>query len=89
MNEGICIFVASHHLLRWPGKAPLGGSSKWLVTMVIASRPLNGVLGTLINSLYKWLINGGDPNYLLNGMILQVTPYHEIRPYDQGVLVSY
>ena len=21
---------------------------------------------------YKWLINGGDPNHLLNGMILQV-----------------
>ena len=25
---------------------------------------------------FLWLINGGDPNYLLIGMILQVATYH-------------
>ena len=53
----------------------LGGSSQdldtWLITMVIVS-PLNGVMGPLINGRTSWLINGGDPNYLLSGMILQV-----------------
>ena len=29
-------------------------------------------MGPLPNGLYKWLINGGDPNHLLTGMILQV-----------------
>ena len=38
----------------------------WLVS------PLNGVMGPLINGRKKWLINGGDPNYLLTGMTLQV-----------------
>ncbi len=45
--------------------------SKWLITMVSKS-PRPGVVGPLPNGLSKWLINGGDPNYLLNGMILQV-----------------
>ena len=42
---------------------------KWLATMVIVS-PLNGVVGPLANGLF-WLINWGDPNYLLSGVILQ------------------
>ena len=29
-------------------------------------------MGPLINGRTLWLINGGDPNYLLSGMILQV-----------------
>ena len=36
-------------------------------------RPLNGGYGTPYKwPKFKWLINGGDPNYLLTGMILQV-----------------
>ena len=35
--------------------------------------PANGVLGPLPNG-HSWLIHGGDPNYLLSGMILQVIP---------------
>ena len=35
-------------------------------------RPLNGVVGPLTNGRTSWLINGGDPNHLLTGMILQV-----------------
>ena len=33
---------------------------------------LSGVVGPLPNGRTPWLINGGDPNHLLNGMILQV-----------------
>ena len=33
--------------------------------------PQDRVVGPLPNGLYKWLINGGDPNHLLSGMILQ------------------
>ena len=55
--------------------AILGGSPQvsvqWLITRV-SFRPLNGVMGPLINGRTSWLINGGDPNYLLSGMILQV-----------------
>ena len=40
--------------------------SKWLITMVIVS-PLNGAVGPLTNGRTLWLINGGDPNYLLTG----------------------
>ncbi len=38
-------------------------------------RPLTGVMGPLINGRTSWLINGGDPNYLLTGMILQVRTF--------------
>ena len=31
------------------------------------------VVGPLANGLYLWLVNGGDPNHLLAGMILQVS----------------
>ena len=34
--------------------------------------PLTGVVGPFTNGRTSWLINGGDPNYLLPGMILQV-----------------
>ena len=40
---------------------------KWLITMVIVS-PLTGVVGPLPNGRTLWLINGGDPNYLLSGI---------------------
>ena len=43
--------------------------SKWLIIMVIVI-PLPAVL--LLRNGHSWLINGGDPNYLLTGMILQV-----------------
>ena len=61
--------------------------SKWLVTMVIVS-PLNGgnfpfQMGVL------WLINRGDPNHLLNGMILQVgCPAGSDRNYFVSWVVS-
>ena len=47
--------------------------SKWLITMV--GKPPNWGCGTPS----KWPksmapINGGDPNHLLSGMILQVSP---------------
>ena len=35
---------------------------------------LIGVVGPLPNGRTSWLINGGDPNHLLTGMILQVDP---------------
>ena len=38
--------------------------------MVIVSL-LTGVVGPLPNGRTPWLINGGDPNHLLTGMILQ------------------
>ena len=38
-------------------------------------RPLSRVVGPLPNGRTLWLINGGDPNYLLSGMILQVCPF--------------
>ena len=28
---------------------------------------------------FLWLINGGDPNYLLSGMILQVGPFTHFK----------
>ena len=36
--------------------------------------PRRGVVGPLPNGLILWFRNGGDPNYLLSGMILQVEP---------------
>ena len=30
------------------------------------------VVGPLPNGLFKWLIHGDDPNYLLTAMVLQV-----------------
>ena len=44
--------------------------SKWLITMV--SKSPNW--GYSPYKWPKWLINGGDPKYLLTGMILQVSP---------------
>ena len=48
---------------------------KWLITMVIVS-PLRIGLFPFQMALF-WLINGGDPNYLLSGMILltQIPPF--------------
>ena len=34
--------------------------------------PRPGVVGPLLNGLASWLVNRGDPNYLLSGMILQL-----------------
>ena len=52
----------------------LGGSSqdgrKWLITMVSYKSPKWGC-GTP-DKWPKWPINGGDPNHLLSGGILQV-----------------
>ena len=34
--------------------------------------PITVVVGPLPNGRTLWLINGGDPNYLISGVILQV-----------------
>ena len=67
-----------NHGCRWvkggilEDRAP-GRTDTWLVTMVIVIKsPIHGVMGPLTNGRTSWLINGGDPNYLLTGMILQV-----------------
>ena len=46
--------------------------------MVIVS-PLCGVI-PLPNGRTPWLINGGDPNYLLSGKILQVGLQKNSKP---------
>ena len=38
-------------------------------------RPLNGFVGPLINGRTPWLINGGDPNYLVQ-LRIQVLGSH-------------
>ena len=43
---------------------------KWLITMVIVSPLRIGIFPFQMG--VSWLINGGDPNHLLTGMILQV-----------------
>ena len=45
--------------------------SKWLITMVSKS-PKDRVGLDPLQMAVLWLINGGDPNYFLTGMILQV-----------------
>ena len=40
--------------------------------MLMVSPPRPGVVGPLPNRRTPWLINGGDPNYLLSGVILQI-----------------
>ncbi len=47
---------------------------KWLITMVIVS-PLFLRLWDPFQMAFSWLINGGDPNHLLTGMILQVEDF--------------
>ena len=56
----------------------LFGSSQdldtWLITNGDGFRPLRiGLCGTP-NGRTSWLLKGGDPTYLLTGMILQVCP---------------
>ena len=64
--SGASIFTK--HLPTW--RIP-DSYSKWLRTMVIVS-PLRIGLWDPFQMVFLWLINGGDPNYLLTGMILQV-----------------
>ena len=47
--------------------------SKWLITMVSCC-PLRIGLWDPFQMAFSWLINGGDPNHLLIGMILQAQP---------------
>ena len=43
------------------------------ITMVIVFVPFSDrVVGPLPNGRTSWLINAGDPNHILTGMILQV-----------------
>ena len=44
---------------------------KWLITMVIVS-PLRIGLWDPFQMVVSWLLNGGDPNHVQTGMILQV-----------------
>ena len=48
-----------------------GRTDMWLITMV-RFRPLRMGLWDPFQMAFLWLINGGDPNYLLSGMILQL-----------------
>ena len=52
---------------------------KWVITMVIVS-PQDLGLWDPFQTAFSWLINGGDPNSLLNGMILQV----EAKPFENS-----
>ena len=46
---------------------------KWLITLVIVgTSPKDRVGLDPFQMAVSWLINGGDPSYLLTGMILQV-----------------
>ena len=52
--------------------------------------PKDRVVGPLPNSLCKWLLIGGDPNYSLSGMILQVgTQDKLIGSNDDAIVSSY
>jgi len=70
----VVIFVASlHHKVRlW--------AHKCFITMVIVS-PIPGVVfpDPFQVVSYSWLVNGGDPNHLLTGMIID---RHRWRPPD-------
>ena len=64
--------LQSQHFVPWLLlKGKLGGSSQWV--SVVDKSPKDRVVGPFPNSLYGFicLINGGDPNHLLTGMILQ------------------
>ena len=51
--------------------------------MVIVS-PLRIGLWDPFQLAFLWLANGGDPNHLLTGMILQVwRPYNDVTANDQ------
>ena len=68
--------LALFDLLSWRVGSSLGGWAPRTNGYVVNNhgdrfRPLNGVMGPLINGQTSWLINGGDPNHLLTGMILQ------------------
>ena len=54
--------------------------SKWLITMVTVS-PQDLGLWDRFQMTVSWLINGGDPNYLLTGMILQVEEHPKMFMY--------
>ena len=57
----------------------LGGSSqdgrKWLT--MVSFRPVRIGLWDPFQIAFSWLINGGDPNHLLSGVILQVGSGHD------------
>ena len=42
----------------------------WFITMVSCKSPKDRIVGPLPNGRTPWLINEGDPNYLLSRMIL-------------------
>ena len=66
-----------HQFRTLKSQHPLESPWTWeLVTMVIVS-PLSRVVGPLPNGHNSWLVNGGDPNYLLTRVILQVGMWHE------------
>ena len=78
-------------ILRWKknmvpffwGSPVLGGSSH----LVSGKSLIPGVVGPLPNGRTPWLINGGDRNYLVAGMILQVgnpKPKHNEKWLLQG-----
>ena len=59
---------------------------KWLITMVIVSPPSRIV--PFIDGRTPWLIHGGDPNYLLTGMTLQVCHLNALLPQPPGACAT-
>ena len=57
----------------------------WLITMVIV-RTLR--IGLWDPNGHSWLINGGDPNHLLTGMILQVAS-SKLTPPETSVFMCF
>ena len=54
--------------------------------MLMVSPPRPEVVGPLPNGRTPWLINGGDPNYLLSGVILQIWDIWDLASrYDMKV----
>ena len=52
---------------------------KWLITMLMI-RSIFLALWDPFPMAFLWLINRGDPNYLLSGVALQV--FHHFRTYN-------
>ena len=83
INEGTVFFLPAIKIKAYLEDHPIY-ISKWLITMV-SFRPLSRVVGPLPNGRTPWLINGGDPNYLLSGMILQVSNTQASSIHQTGI----
>ena len=67
-NRRFSIFFTIH----FGGNPPIFGNIQVFNNHGDRKSPRPGVVGPLPNGRTSWLVNGGDPNYLLSRMILQV-----------------